>query len=182
MINKIKNLFKKKKQKQIQINKLGKTENVKLDKMLFRSFENTKDFIKFKTYLIDVGYKLEKCVLTDKGMLNCLFVLDSDCIRFKCALLKKQIPKNDLVYPSINTDPSLCKYHIGGVCYLDCNKCMYQESYINIRNMQVQSEIYDHKNDNDSSYYEDTKYGRIYSAKYSHLNGDMKLNKERGIF
>ena len=180
MINKIKNLFKKK--KQIQINKLGKTENIKLDKVLFRSFENAKDFVRFKTYLIDVGYKLEKYVITDKGILNCLFVLDSDCIRFKCALLKKQIPKNDLAYSSMNTDPNLCKYYIGGVCYLDCDKCMYQESYINIRNIQVQSEIYDHKNDNNSSYYEDTKYGRIYSDKYSHLNGDMKLNKERGIF
>lgn len=101
----------------------------------------------------------------------------------KCVLKKKKLPNKDKIWPSCTTYPSYCDYYINGVCTCaNHDSCLYQKTPEHESILKEMVEIYELKEhintvkydnyryNNDSSFYEDTEYGRIFSRQYEHLN------------
>ena len=151
---------------------MKKEYNTDFYKDKYTAFDTTSaaEFINTIRYFNNIGYKILKYALTEEGSFKFLAILKKKPL-VKCCLLEKKISKNDRVYPKNNTCPERCEYYKNGTCCcIDHNFCLYQDTEYNKHIIQKMVAIYDNHNDDTCIMFEDTKYGRIYSREYHHLN------------
>lgn len=154
-----------------------------LEKIVFYDSDKAKEFNDMRRKLRCLGYKIIRVVLTDSGSMKLQAVLSKRKL-CKCLLDKKKIPDNDRVIPRCTTDPECCEFHVGGTGICSCtNKdyCLYQGTPKHVAVIEKMVERYDdydrQYHDTCSTYYEDTKLGRIFSNQYNHLNDECNKAK-----
>ena len=151
-----------------------------LEKIILYDSEKAKEFNDMRRQLICLGFKIVKVVLTDSGSMKLMAIIKKRKL-CRCLLDKKKIPDNDRVYPRCHTNPECCEFHVAGTGICACtNKdfCLYQDTPKHVSIIKKMVERYDDYDrdyhDTCSTYYEDTKLGRIFSDEYNHLNDECK--------
>ena len=144
------------------------------EKAIAFSSNDYADFNRKRRELRMIGYKIKKIVLTNDGTFKLLAKLKKKSL-VECLLREKQLQKED---HTNNTDPKYCHFYRTGFCACtDYNACLYQETkdHISIiKNMVKSFETNEYKASANPRMYEDTKFGRIYSHEYEHLNSESE--------
>lgn len=148
------------------------------EKVIAFATNDCKEFNIKRRELKMIGYKIKKNVLTNDGTYKLLAKLKKKSL-VECLLREKQLQTED---HTSNTDPKYCHFYRNGFCTCtDYTACLYQETEDHISVIKYMVE-----NFKDSEYsikynasanprmYEDTKFGRIYSHEYEHLNSESE--------
>lgn len=134
-----------------------------------------REFNEKRKYFKLLGYKILKYCLTNDGYFKFIAVLKKKSL-VECLLIEKKISKNDRVRPPRTTNLYICEYYKDGICLCtDHDFCLYQNTE---KHQAVLTQMVDSytnskfRRDDDSTMFEDTSLGRIFSDDYSHLNTD----------